>query len=276
MGKVNSISWLGRLRFLLLTFLGFAIALMINFPFWALAQTPSISTASNLIDPSATNQSIVRPHSNELRGIWLTNVDSDVLFSTDRLERATKRLKRLNFNTIYPTVWNRGYTLYPSKVAKKAFGEAVLPMDELRNRDMLEEAVRFGHEQNFAVIPWFEYGFASSYQQKGGSIIAKKPEWAAIDYTGKLLTKNGFDWLNALDNEVQDFLLSLFLEVVKKYEVAGIQGDAVNTFLHPEIRKRFKHNIGAYGKSDYTDWNKVKHSDETFNHLDKHIQSHPR
>jgi hypothetical protein len=60
------------------------------------------------------------------------------------------------------------------------------------------------------------------------------------------------------------------------YGVAGVQGDAANTFLHPEIRKRFKHNIGAYGKSDYTDWDKVKHLDENFNHLNNHIQTHPR
>jgi len=58
--------------------------------------------------------------------------------------------------------------------------------------------------------------------------------------------------------------------------VDGIQGNAVNTFLHPEINKRFKHNIGAYGKSDYEDWDQVKHLDESFKHLDNHIQLHPR
>jgi hypothetical protein len=58
--------------------------------------------------------------------------------------------------------------------------------------------------------------------------------------------------------------------------VAGIQGRAVNTFLHPEINKRFTHNIGAHGKADYQDWDQVKHLDENFNHLDNHLQSHPR
>ena len=62
----------------------------------------------------------------------------------------------------------------------------------------------------------------------------------------------------------------------EQYGVPGVQGDTANTFLHPEISKRFKHNIGAYGKSDYNDWNNVKHLDENFKHLDNHIQLHPR
>ena len=40
-----------------------------------------------------------------------------------------------------------------------------------------------------------------------------------------MLNKNGVEWLNALDCEVQDFLLSLILEVVNNYDVDGIQGD---------------------------------------------------
>src|SRR5512140_3442134 len=53
----------------------------------------------------------------ELRGVWLTNVDSEVLFNKKTLTDAVKKLADLNFNTLYPTVWNWGYTLYPSKVA---------------------------------------------------------------------------------------------------------------------------------------------------------------
>jgi hypothetical protein len=83
------------------------------------------------------------------------------------------------------------------------------------------EAKRVG----LAVIPWFEYGFASSFNQNGGRLIAKKPEWAARDASGNLLKKNNFDWMNALDPEVQDFLRNLVLEVAKNYEIAGIQGD---------------------------------------------------
>ena len=58
----------------------------------------------------------------ELRGVWLTNIDSDVLFSRRKLDQAIERLAALNFNTIYPTVWNWGYTLFPSRVAERVTG----------------------------------------------------------------------------------------------------------------------------------------------------------
>ncbi|MDZ7797066.1 MAG: family 10 glycosylhydrolase [Candidatus Marinimicrobia bacterium] len=40
-----------------------------------------------------------------------------------------------------------------------------------------------------------------------------------------MLTKNGFEWMNAYHPEVQDFLTALILEVVKGYDIDGIQGD---------------------------------------------------
>ncbi|PSN14024.1 hypothetical protein C7271_22030, partial [filamentous cyanobacterium CCP5] len=54
------------------------------------------------------------PPTTERRGVWLTNIDSQVLFSQDNLVEAVDRLAALNFNTLYPTVWNWGDTLYPS------------------------------------------------------------------------------------------------------------------------------------------------------------------
>ena len=65
----------------------------------------------------------------EIRGVWITNVDSDVLFTRDRLATAIKDLRALNFNTIYPVVWNWGYTTYPSKVAKRIVGSSFMPVN---------------------------------------------------------------------------------------------------------------------------------------------------
>lgn len=159
----------------------------------------------------------------EIRGIWITTTASQVFNSQKNIAQAINFLAETGFNVVFPVVWNNGLTTYPSQVMRDNFGIEINPL--FQGRDPLLELITEAKKVNIAVIPWFEYGFASSYQQKGGSIIAKKPEWAARDFSGNLLTKNGFDWLNSLDNEVQDFLLSLFLEVVKKYEIAGIQGD---------------------------------------------------
>jgi uncharacterized lipoprotein YddW (UPF0748 family) len=40
-----------------------------------------------------------------------------------------------------------------------------------------------------------------------------------------LVVKNGFDWLNGFDPEVQNFMLSLIKEVINNYQVDGVQGD---------------------------------------------------
>ncbi|OUL36842.1 hypothetical protein BV372_05605 [Nostoc sp. T09] len=159
----------------------------------------------------------------EIRGIWLTTTASKVFNSKQNIAEAMNFLAETGFNVVFPVVWNNGLTTYPSRVMRENFGVEINP--QFQGRDPLAELIVEAKRVNLAVIPWFEYGFASSYQKKGGTIIAKKPEWAARDYAGNLLTKNGFEWLNAFDSEVQNFLLSLFLEVIKNYKVDGIQGD---------------------------------------------------
>lgn len=159
----------------------------------------------------------------EIRGVWLTNTDSKVLTSQDRIAEAMEFLAVTGFNVVFPVVWNQGYTLYPSQVMEETFGYKIFPKFE--GRDPLAEVCEAAKKVGLAVIPWFEYGFACSYRQKGGKILQAKPQWAARDRAGNLLTKNGFEWMNAFDIEVQHFLSSLILEVATKYPIHGIQGD---------------------------------------------------
>ncbi len=159
----------------------------------------------------------------EIRGVWLTITDSQVLYSQQTIIEAMDFLAKTGFNVVFPVVWNKGVTFYPSAVMKRFFGVEINPV--FQGRDPLAEVIEAAHQVGLKVIPWFEYGFACSYQRKGGLILAKKPEWAALDCSGNLLTKNGFEWMNALDEEVQQFVLDLVLEVVRNYQIDGIQGD---------------------------------------------------
>ncbi|MDZ7993694.1 MAG: glycoside hydrolase family 10 protein [Nostoc sp. EfeVER01] len=159
----------------------------------------------------------------ETRGIWLTTTDSKVLRSKQGIAEAMDLLAETGFNVVFPVVWNKAVTLYPSQIMQQTFGVEIDPMSV--DRDPLEEVVVEARRVGLKVIPWFEYGFASSYNLNGGVLLQKKPEWAARDCNGNLLKKNGFEWLNALDAQVQEFLLSLVLEVVKNYDVDGVQGD---------------------------------------------------
>lgn len=171
-----------------------------------------------------TSQSDATP--TELRGIWLTNIDSDVLFSKAKLAAGIARLKRMNFNTIYPTVLNGGYTLYPSNVAEAVIGTALDPEPGLQNRDMLAEAIAEGHRQGLAVIPWLEFGL----MLPGESSIAKThPDWIAQRADGSEVWLEGGRierrWLSPFHPQVRQFLTAIVAEIAANYDVDGIQFD---------------------------------------------------
>jgi len=158
-----------------------------------------------------------------VRGVWLTNVDSEVLTSREKIIEAVDFCKRLGFNAIFAVTYNKGYTLYPSKTMKELVG---VEIDSLYiGRDPLQELIEEAHKHNIKVFAWFEFGFSTSYQLDGGHILKAKSEWASKNINGKLVVKNGFDWMNAFHPEAQNFMLSLIEEVVTNYNVDGIQGD---------------------------------------------------
>ena len=163
--------------------------------------------------------------STELRGVWLTNIDSDVLFEKERLKQSLRTLHQLNFNTVYPAIWNWGYTLYPSKVVAKVIGKSVDPTPGLQKRDMLKEIVRDGHKQGLTVIPWFEFGFMAP----ADSLLAKnRPAWLTNRRDGTKIVKEGTHnrvWLNPFRPDVQQFIQDLIVEIVKNYDIDGIQFD---------------------------------------------------
>jgi uncharacterized lipoprotein YddW (UPF0748 family) len=138
------------------------------------------------VDPAWVAQAQTSPvptPSRELRGVWLTNIDSQVLFSTEALESGINRLADLNFNTIYPVVWNWGYTLYPSRTAQRELGISHFlygerrpprPGEAAEERDMMQEAIDMGHARGMAVVPWFEFGFMTPDNY---ILYRRHPEW---------------------------------------------------------------------------------------------------
>jgi uncharacterized lipoprotein YddW (UPF0748 family) len=187
-----------------------------------------------LLTPQLVSQAKRLP-TQELRGVWLTNIDSDLLFSRNRLKEGLKQLAQHHFNTVYPTVWNWGYTLYPSPVAAQATGLSQQLHPDLEEtghidphvseRDMLQELIAVANVQKLKVIPWFEFGFMTP----APSALAKRhPDWITQRRDGTSIVMEGTHprvWLNPLHPEVQNFLVSLVDEVVTRYSVSGIQFD---------------------------------------------------
>jgi uncharacterized lipoprotein YddW (UPF0748 family) len=161
--------------------------------------------------------------SSKIKGVWVTNVASNALDSRAKIVETVEICKKSGITDIYVVTWNRGKTLYQSKIMKEIFNVPI--MERFGDRDPLQEMIDEGHKAGLRVHAWFEFGFASSYGENGGAILKKFPDWKAIDNKGNLVSKNGFEWMNAMNPKVQNFIKSLVLEVVKKYDVDGIQGD---------------------------------------------------
>ena len=171
----------------------------------------------------------------ELRGVWITNVDSTVLNSPEKLTEAMQKLARLNFTTVYPVVWNQGFTLYPSEVMREVTGIPLSTRDEgLQGRDIIAEMVKLGHELDLDVVPWFEYGMMLPANSE---LAKRKPEWLTQDVTGaKVFGADGAQnvYLNPFHPEVQVFMARMVTEVVAKYNIDGIQFDD-----HFSLSKKF-------------------------------------
>ncbi|HEY9738533.1 MAG TPA: family 10 glycosylhydrolase, partial [Trichocoleus sp.] len=88
-----------------------------------------------------------------------------------------------NINTLYPTIWNWGYTLFPSPTAERElgarqhlYGENSTPQLEAAQgeRDMLQELIELAHARGMKVIPWFEFGFMAPYNYE---LERRHPDW---------------------------------------------------------------------------------------------------
>lgn len=167
----------------------------------------------------------------EVRGVWLTNVDSDILHSRAQIEAGLQRLKNLGFNTIYPVVWQRGFTLYPSKVAQDFIGFSVMETPNFfQNRDMLTEVIEIAKPLKLMVIPWFEYGLMTP---PNSPLAQNHPNLLTLDIKQNLIRLKSHDsnkrdiqaWLNPCQPKVQQFMVDLIAEIVENYEIDGIQLD---------------------------------------------------
>lgn len=157
----------------------------------------------------------------ESRAVWLTTTDSTVLNSRTNLQQGLQALSALGFNTLYPIVWSRGFTLYPSPIAQEFIGSAVIPNPNFDQRDMLAELIEVAKPFNFRVIPWFEYGLKVP---PNAAITTRNSHLITADQQGNLIQSDNA-WLNPTHPEVQQFVIDLIKDVAKRYDIAGVQLD---------------------------------------------------
>ena len=180
----------------------------------------AIAQPNQLIQP---NKPIAQSINNrqEIRGVWLTSNDFTMFSDRKQLGESLQQLKKLNFNTIYPVVWNSGYVMFPSNVAKQA---GIQPFIYRGNegQDIVADIIKQAHQHNLLVMPWFEYGFMAPPTSE---LAIAHPDWLTQERDGSLTGEGEVAWLNPFHPEVQSFLTELVLESVTNYDLDGIQFD---------------------------------------------------
>ncbi|MEM9799913.1 MAG: family 10 glycosylhydrolase [Planctomycetota bacterium] len=159
----------------------------------------------------------------EIRGVWIPNSHSTFFDSRENVRAQMQALADAGVNVVFPVVWSKGMTLFKSDVAEVVTGIAIDP--RYGERDPLAEVLFEAHRHGIEVVPWFEYGFAAGHETFPGKALEARPEWAALDAAGQPVVKNGFQWMNSLDEEVQAFITGLVIECATDYDVDGVQGD---------------------------------------------------
>ncbi len=182
------------------------------------------SNPTSVIAQSPVPEAIAQQPFQEIRGVWMTNNDTDILSDRPKLQNAVSQLARLNFNTIYPVVWNSGYVLYESAVAQRT-GIQPFVNKGLQGQDTIADIIAQAHSQGLLAIPWFEFGFMTPPTSE---LALNHPDWITQRRNGSKTWVGAAGevvWLNPFHPKVQKFITDLVLEVVTQYDVDGIQFD---------------------------------------------------
>ena len=177
--------------------------------------------ATLIFGSSGSFAQILRP---EIRGVWMTVNDKDILRDRAKVQEAMQQLRRLNFNTVYPVVWNSGYVMYDSAVAKRN-GIQPFVYRGIDGHDILADVTNQAHRQRLLAIPWFEFGFMAPPTSE---LAIAHPQWLTQRQDGSqtsISSAGEVAWLNPFHPQVQQFISEIVLETVNKYSVDGIQFD---------------------------------------------------
>ncbi len=208
--------WQRSLQYLSLLVLSLFITML-------LSGNPNSLMAQTIIVPEAPEANAPKSFQ-EIRGVWMTTNNTDILADRPKLQDAVSQLAQLNFNTIYPVVWNSGYVLYESAVARRPDVQSFVYKGS-QGQDILADIVAQAHSRGLLVIPWFEFGFMAPSMSE---LTSNHPDWITQRRDGSQTWSGDVGevvWLNPFHPEVQKFITDLVLEIVTQYDVDGIQFD---------------------------------------------------
>ncbi|MFM9010259.1 MAG: glycoside hydrolase family 10 protein [Planctomycetota bacterium] len=196
----------------------------------------------------------------ELRGVWVSDVDSEVMHSRANMAALAEQAADLHLNALYPVVWSQGETFYPSDVMVRHGAPRISNRYGLGtgDRDPAADWVALGDRHGLDIVPWFEWGL----KVPADSPLAQRhPEWLSRDDSGRsTFDQDGTTttYLNFVHPDVQQFYEDLAVEFGTRYAVPTIQFDdhlsLKNTFGYDDhTLARYREETGNAARPAPTD-----------------------
>lgn len=194
---------------------------------YATARQQWLDTRQLLWDNFPMDQPLSQP---EVRAMWLDRGSIVRAGSRQGLAQIFDRLAEAGINTVFFETVNAGYPIYPSQVAP-----AQNPLTQ--HWDPLAEAVELAHQRGMELHAWV-WTFAAGNQVHNtllnqpasypGPVLAAHPDWANYDNRAQMIPPGQTKpFLDPANPEVRRYLLSLFEEIVTRYNVDGLHLDYI-------------------------------------------------
>ncbi|MEE6450799.1 family 10 glycosylhydrolase [Gottfriedia acidiceleris] len=195
----------------------------------------------------------------EQRAIWYRPEETTL----DGIKQVLDRMEEAGFNSVYLETTFHGYTIYPSKTMESYGFPSQHPRFKNADygpygKDLLEAYIKEGKKRGLSIQAWTD-GFMVGESSIGiPPEIISHPEWAAIqrdNQTGKPApdSTSKYYWLDIAQPDVQKFMLDIYNEMEKSYDIKGLDIDYMR-YPHQNfeksygfsetVRKIYKENTG--------------------------------
>jgi uncharacterized lipoprotein YddW (UPF0748 family) len=149
------------------------------------------------------------------KATWIHHLPKD----PESVRNVARRLAEADFDLVIPCVINPdGFLDYHSSVGNIR--------DDFKEWDPLKILVEEAHEKGIQVHPW-SCVFAEG---RGSKLLQDKPELAAVDKEGSPVVPGGphrMGWACPAREEVQDYEMALYQEMMDNYPVDGVHLDYI-------------------------------------------------
>ncbi len=181
----------------------------------------------------------------EQRGVWHRPNEQNL----NQIKATLDALALMNFTDVYVEAFWNGYVIYPSELApyQTKIGS---DFDEYGN-DYLKAFIAEAAKRDILVHAWVE-NFFVGVTGHYSDLWNEYPEWRIKNYNGLEIQtgkpygeEEGFMFFDPANPDVQDFILSIYEEMLKNYNLAGLHLDYIR---YPSVNTDITYSSG------YTDY----------------------